>query len=132
MRKDRRGLEALPMDTLDRLATNLLAAALLGQVVGQLAWIDPLFIPLVVVAPPLTGAVAASRGVRAAWPAVLWASAGLAMLWTDWVVNHEDQVFHLVLAVVTALLALAGWGAVSLARRFLAQPGSAENGAAEP
>jgi hypothetical protein len=97
--------------------SSLLAAALLGQVVGQLAWIDALFLPLVVVGPLVTGAVAASRGVRAAWPAVLWASAGLAMLWSDWVVNQEDQVFHLVVAVVTALLALAGWGVVALATR---------------
>ena len=102
---------------MDKLTHSLIAAALLGQLVGQLAWIDALFIPLVVVGPLLTGAVAASRRIRAAWPAVLWASAGLAMLWTDWVVNHEDQVFHLVVAVVTALLALAGWGAVTLAAR---------------
>ena len=106
------------------LTHSLLAAALLGQLVGQLAWIDPLFIPLVVAGPLLTGAVAASRGLPALWPAVLWASAGLAMLWTDWVVNHEDQVFHLVVAVVTALLAIAGWGVVTLATRVRRAPAS--------
>jgi hypothetical protein len=48
---------------------------------------------------------------------VLWFSAGINMLWTDWVVNREDVAFHAVLAVVMALLASAGWGAVRLAWR---------------
>lgn len=96
---------------------TLAAAALLGQLVGLLGWIDALFIPLVIAAPLVTGAVCASRGVRAAWPAVLWASAGINMLWMDWLLQREDVLFHLGLSVFMALLALAGWGAVALATR---------------
>ena len=102
---------------MSRLTTHLLGAAVLGQLVGLLGFIDPLFFLLVLAGPLVTGAVAASGGLRAAWPAVLWASAGLNMLWTDWVVNQEDQLFHLGLSVVMALLALAGWGVVTLALR---------------
>jgi len=90
---------------------RLVIAALLGQAVGLLGWIDPLFIPLVLAAPLITGAVAASRGVSYAWIAVLWASAGLNMVWTDWVVNQEDVVFHLATSVVMPLLAGIGWAA---------------------
>ena len=97
--------------------TVLIVAALAGQVVGQLGWFDALFVPLVVLGPILTGAVAAARGVRLAPVAVLWASAGLAMLWSDWVVNHEDRVFHLALAFVMAGLATLAWGVVSVAAR---------------
>ena len=97
--------------------TSLLTAAVLGQLVGLLGWIDALFFPLLLAFPLVTGALAASRGLRAAWPAVLWVSAGLNMLWTDWVVNREDVLFHAGVAVLTALLSLAGWGAVALARR---------------
>jgi hypothetical protein len=97
--------------------TTLTAAAVLGQLVGLLGWIDPLFFPLVVAGPLVTGAVCASRGFRAAWPAVLWASAGINMLWTDWMILQEDVLFHAGLSVVMALLALAGWGVVALATR---------------
>ena len=96
---------------------TLTAAAFLGQLVGLLGYVDPLFLPLVVVGPLVTGAVCASRGIRAAWPAVLWASAGLNMLWMDWVLAQEDVAFHAALSVVMALLALAGWGVVRLATR---------------
>ena len=40
------------------------------------------------------------------------------MLVFDWVVNQEDQVFHLVLTVVMALLALAGYGVVQAMDRL--------------
>ena len=110
---------------MSRFVPSLVTAAVLGQLVGLLGWIDPLFIPLVVVGPLVTGAVAATRGLRAAWPAVLWLSAGLNMLWTDWVVNQEDQLFHLGVAGFTALLALAGWGVVALATRSRRRPAGA-------
>jgi len=100
-----------------RSSVSLLVAFALGQLVGLLGWIDPLFVPLVLVGPLAVGAVAASRGMRAAWPALLWFSAGLNMLWTDWVVNREDVAFHAVLSVVMAGLALAGWAIVRLATR---------------
>ncbi|MBV9293554.1 MAG: hypothetical protein JO222_13985 [Frankiales bacterium] len=102
---------------MSRLTTSLVAAAVIGQLVGLLGWIDPLFIPLVLVAPIVSGAVAAARRISYAWIAVLWCSAGINMAWTDEVVNHEDLGFHLALAVVMPLIAGAGYGAVRLATR---------------
>jgi hypothetical protein len=97
-----------------RLTSKLLYAALLGQLVAQLGWIDPLFIPLVLLGPPLTGAILASRQVSYAWVAVLWVSTGVGMAWSDW---PSDVVFHLALAVLMPLLAGIGWGAVRLNQR---------------
>jgi hypothetical protein len=102
---------------MSRLTASLLAAAVIGQLVGMLGWIDPLFIPLVLLAPVVTGAVAAARQVSYPWVATLWFSAGLNMAWTDWVVNREDVAFHLALSVVMPLLAAIGYGAVHLATR---------------
>ena len=85
--------------------------------VGLLGWIDPLFIPLLLVAPLVTGAIAAARGISYPWIAVLWCSAGLNMLWTDWLVNKSDVGFHLAVSVIMPLLAGVGFGAVSLANR---------------
>jgi hypothetical protein len=36
------------------------------------------------------------------------------MLWTDWLVNREDVLFHLGVAVFTALLAAGAWGLTAL------------------
>ena len=102
---------------MSRSFVSLLVAVVLGQLVGMLGWIDVLFIPLVLVGPLAVGAVASSRGVRAAWPGLLWFSAGINMMWTDWVVNHEDVAFHAVLAVIMAALSLAGWAIVRFATR---------------
>ncbi|GAB3787583.1 hypothetical protein [Nocardioides ungokensis] len=102
---------------MSRITSNLVLAAVLGQLVAQLGWIDALFIPLVLAAPPVTGAILASRRVGYPWVAVLWASTGLGMAWSDWIVNHEDVMFHLALAVIMPLLAGIGWGAVRLTRR---------------
>jgi hypothetical protein len=65
----------------------------------------------------LSGALLAYRRVSYTWVAVLWASAGLGMTWSDWVINQEDVLFHLVLSVVMPLLAGIGWGVVSLTSR---------------
>ena len=100
-----------------RLTSSLIAAAVIGQLVAQLGWIDPLFIPLVLLGPIVTGAVAAARRVSYPWIAVLWCSTGLGMMWTDWVVYHEDAVFHLALSVIMPLLAGLGYGVVRLATR---------------
>jgi hypothetical protein len=102
---------------MSRLTSNLVLAAVLGQLVAQLGWIDALFIPLVLAGPPVTGAILASRRVGYAWVAVLWASTGLGMAWSDWLVNREDVMFHLALAVIMPLLAGIGWGVVRLTRR---------------
>lgn len=96
---------------------QIILAAVLGQLVGPLGYVEPLFIPLILVGPPVVGAVAASRGIRLAPVAVLWLSAGLNMAWMDWVIAREDVMFHLVLAVVMALLAAAGYGVVRLFSR---------------
>ncbi len=100
---------------MSRLTSSLVAAALVGQLVGLLGWIDPLFLPLVVLGPVISGAVLAACGVSFRWAAVLWCSAGLDMLWTDWVVNREDVAFHLVLSVVMPALAGVGFAVVALA-----------------
>ncbi len=102
---------------MSRVTSNLVAAALLGQLVAQLGWIDPLFIPLVLLGPLVSGAVAAVRGVRYAWVAVLWCSAGLGMTWSDWVVNREDVGFHLALSLVMPLIAGVGFGVLRLTTR---------------
>jgi hypothetical protein len=105
-----------------RLTSNLVAAAVVGQLVGQLGWIDLLFVPLVLIGPVVTGAVSAAGRVSYLWVAVLWCSAGIAMMWTDWVVNHEDVAFHLALSVVMPLLAGVGYEAVWLAGRARRRP----------
>jgi hypothetical protein len=100
-----------------RLTSNLFVAAVLGQLVGSLGWIDPLFVPLVLLGPVVTGAVAAGGLAPYRWVAVLWCSAGLNMAWTDWAVNREDVAFHLALAVVMPLLAGVGFGVVRVSGR---------------
>ena len=79
-----------------------------GAAIGQLGWFDPLFIPLVLAGPLVTGAVAGSRRLPLAPVAATWFFAGVAMLVGDRLVNHEDVAFHAVLAVVMAGLATAG------------------------
>lgn len=96
---------------------RLWVAVVLGQLVGLLGWVDWLLFPLILAGPVVIGAVAAVRGLPVLWPAVLWLSAGLNMVWTDWLVNREDVVFHLAVAVFTALLASASWGVATLLAR---------------
>lgn len=100
-----------------RLTSNLVAAAVIGQLAGLLGWIEPLFIPLVLLAPVVTGALCAAARIEYRWIAVVWCSAGLNMLWTDWLVNREDVLFHLVLSVIMALLAGLGFVVVHMATR---------------
>jgi hypothetical protein len=101
---------------------KIVIAAVAGQLVGLLGWIDPLFIPFVLVGPLVVGAVAAARQLPLVPVMVLWASAGINMLWTDWLVNRADLVFHAVLSVVMALLAAAGWGIVTGLGRLRHRP----------
>jgi hypothetical protein len=100
-----------------RLTSNLIAAAVFGQLVAQLGWIDQLFIPLALLGPIITGAIAAAGRITYPWIATLWCSAGIGMTWSDWVVNREDVAFHLALSVVMPLLAGIGYGLVYLAAR---------------
>lgn len=39
---------------------------------------------------------------------------GLGMTWSDWVINHEDVLFHLALTTIMPLLARIGYGVVWL------------------
>ena len=97
-------------------------AAVAGQLVGLLGWVDATFIPFVLVGPLVVGAVAAARQLPLVPVMVLWASAGLNMLWTDWLVTGKDVVFHAVLALIMALLGAAGWGIVTGIGRLRAVP----------
>jgi hypothetical protein len=84
-------------------------ALALGVVVTALFWIDPLFIPLVLLAPPVSGVLAALRGMSLRWVSLVWLVAGLGAVVSDFVVNHEDVVFHLELTAFLVGLAAAFW-----------------------
>lgn len=103
---------------MSRVTSSLIAAAIVGQVLGLLGWIDPLFIPLALLGPVITGAVAAARQISYPWIAVLWCSAGINMTWTEGVINREDVVFHLALTAIMPLLAGAGFGVVKMVSRI--------------
>ena len=97
--------------------SQIIVAAVLGQFVGLLGYVDEIFFPLVLAGPLVVGAVAAAIGLSPWVAPALWASAGLNMLWMDWVFAHEDVLFHLVLAGVMAILAAAGYGLVAILTR---------------
>jgi hypothetical protein len=95
-----------------------LAYAVAGAaVVAALAWIDPLFVPLVLLGPPLSGGIAGWFGAPLRWVAAGWALAGLLMTVGDYIANQEDVVFHLALAVIMAALAAGAWYAGRFAGR---------------
>ncbi len=96
---------------------NIVIAVVLGQLVGLLGYIEPTYVLLVLAAPLVTGAIAAARRIPLLLVAVVWASAGLNMLWVDWVRYEEDVIYHLALSVVMPLLAAAGYGLVTLVTR---------------
>ncbi|MEO7846982.1 MAG: hypothetical protein ABIR82_16720 [Nocardioides sp.] len=96
---------------------RIVVVAALGQLVGLLGWIDPLFIALALAAPLITGGIASARRIPLVLVSVLWFSAGINMLWTDWVVNREDVLFHLALSVLMPVLAGSGYGLVALVTR---------------
>jgi len=84
-------------------------AIVAGLVVSALGWIDPLFIPLVLAGPLISGALAATRNVRFRYVSLTWAVAGIGMIVSDGVINHEDVGFHTVLTVVMVGLAAISW-----------------------
>ena len=89
-----------------------------GAIVGALAWIDPIFLPLALIGPIVHGAVEGLRGTPWRWVVGVWALGGLVLVVSDFVVNREDVVFHLVLTVVMSALAAGNWfGASAMARR---------------
>ncbi len=83
-----------------------------GIAIGALAWIDPIFIPLVLAGPIISGAICAARGVPFRLVAIAWAVGGAVMLITDAIVNQEDIGFHAVLTVIMVGLAALGWAPV--------------------
>ncbi|MFL5955614.1 MAG: hypothetical protein ACJ76I_16060 [Gaiellaceae bacterium] len=104
------------------MSRNLALSVIAGIAVAQLGWIDPIFIPLALAGPLATGALAATRGIALRWAALTWFVAGIAMLVGDEIVNHEDAIFHAVLAVVMAGLASAGWAITTRLTRGRAVP----------
>lgn len=94
-----------------------LTVAVAGIAIAAAAWIDPVYIPLVVLGPLLSGLVAGAR--RASWPplAATWALAGVLVLLADLVVNGEDVAFHAVVTLLTVALAWLGRAAGRLVRR---------------
>jgi hypothetical protein len=103
--------------TEETIMNRIIVAAFLGQLVGLLGWIDPLFLALAIAAPLITGGIAAARQIPLLLVSVLWFSAGINMLWTDWVVNREDVAFHLALSILMPVLASAGYALVALVTR---------------
>jgi hypothetical protein len=81
------------------------------------AWIDPLYVPLVLLGPLLTGLVAGARGSGWRIPALTWVIAGVLVLVGDAVVNGEDVAFHAGVTVLTVALVGLGAAAGRLARR---------------
>jgi len=112
---DRSTLPAGPRTHWGFTMRSLAIALVAGQLVGLLGWVDPLFVPLILLGPTVTGAAVAWQRGPVWFAPVLWASAGMNMLWTDWLVNREDVVFHLGVAVLTAVLATAAWFVVHVA-----------------
>jgi hypothetical protein len=102
-----------------RLDGSTVAWVVLGAAgISQLAWIDPLFLPLVVIGPLLVGAIAGAKRLSRTAVATMWFLSGIGMLVGDWVANHEDQVFHLALGFVMAgLAAFAHWVASAISDR---------------
>jgi hypothetical protein len=91
------------------MSRQLVVAVVIGIAVGQLGWIDPIFIPLVLAGPIAVGAFAAARGIDLSPVVALWVVAGVTMLVGDWIVNREDVAFHAVVTVLMTILASAGW-----------------------
>lgn len=91
--------------------------ALGAALIAALAWVDPVYIPMILLGPLLTGLVVGLRG--AAWrpAAAAWGIAGLVTLVVDLAINGEDVAFHAVVTVVTVVLLRAAAALGSLAHR---------------
>jgi hypothetical protein len=98
--------------------TFWLTAIAVGALLSALFWIDLIFVPLALLGPLAIGAFAGARRLPWLWPAVAMVVAGLGAVVSDWVVNHEDVAFHLVLTVlILGLATLAWWVARWIVRR---------------
>jgi hypothetical protein len=95
--------------------TRAINVTLAAVAIGALAWIDPLFVPLVLLGPVASGLVAGAYGVDSRTVALAWFAGCLLMLVSDVVLYNEDAAFHAVLAVFTAAV---GAGSARLGRRI--------------
>jgi hypothetical protein len=101
--------------TVADMSTRAITVTVAALAIGALAWIDPLFVPLVLLGPLVSGVVAGAYGVDSRTVALVWFLGCLLMLASDLIVNNEDVAFHAVLAVFTA--AVSG-GAAWVGRRI--------------
>ena len=88
---------------------TFVSAVVVGLCISALFWIDPLFIPLVLFGPPITGVLAGMRRLPLSWIALVWLVAGLGAVISDWLVNRSDVVFHMVLTAFVVGLAAGTW-----------------------
>jgi hypothetical protein len=90
------------------MSTRTITVILGAVAIGALAWIDPLFVPLVLLGPVVSGVVAGAYGADSRTLALVWFLGGMLMLVSDLVINNEDVAFHAVVAVFTAAVAAGG------------------------
>ena len=91
-----------------------IAVVLATVAIAALAWVDPIYIPMILFGPIVSGLVAGAKGVAPRVVAIPWFAAGIVTLIADLAINGEDVAFHAVVAVVTAGVAAGG---CALARR---------------
>src|SRR5262245_58128042 len=65
---------------------------------------DEWFFAFALLGPLLTGFIAGVRGQSWRLVAAAWALSGLFWFVLDWIVNNEDQIFHLALTVLMVAL----------------------------
>jgi hypothetical protein len=90
------------------MSTRAITITLAAVAIGALAWIDPLFVPLVTLGPLVSGIVAGAYGAGSRTVALVWFLGGILMLVSDLVINQEDVAFHAVLSVFLAAVAAGG------------------------
>ena len=88
-----------------------------GLLLSALGWVDPLYLPLILLGPLVTGVVLGRKGLAREWAVGTWVVAGLGALISDALINQEDVAFHAVVTVVTSLLAWGAWAAARPRRR---------------
>lgn len=89
--------------------TSWVSAVVVGAVFSALFWIDALFIPLALLGPLVTGVTLRARSASLRWGLVAWAVAGIGAVVSDFVVNQEDVLFHVVLTLLMLGVVAAGW-----------------------
>lgn len=101
--------------------TPLPAVLATAAIVG-LAWIDPLYLPIITLGPLVTGVAMGLAGAAPRAVALVWFAAGIAVLVLDLAINQEDVAFHAAVACVAAALAA---GSAWVGRRMRTRPGAA-------